>query len=67
LELKKDKRIITVVYKNCVLYAKLSDNNLIPVKSQNDFGQLQEQLSYTMDQDQEAARFAVFAILYENI
>jgi hypothetical protein len=52
-ELKKSKRIMTVVYKNCALHAKISDTKIIPVRSQDDLNQLLQQISETMDQEHE--------------
>jgi hypothetical protein len=53
LELKKAKRIMSVIYKNCVLHAKISDTKIIPVKSQNDLNQLLQLLSEVMEQEDE--------------
>jgi hypothetical protein len=54
LELKKGNNIKRIVYKNCVLHAKIADDSaLFPVKSYNDFDLLLEKLPVKMDHETE--------------
>jgi hypothetical protein len=50
LELKKESFIKRIIYKNCTLHAKITDDSaLVPVKSFNDFENLLEKVPKKMD------------------
>ncbi len=53
LELKKESAIKRIIYKNCILHAKVTDDSaLVPIQSFNDFNNLFEKAPRKMDLDQ---------------
>jgi hypothetical protein len=53
LELKKERKIIRIVYKNCVLHVKLLTNELVPIKSHHDLEELVAKISMEMEAENE--------------